>query len=108
TGQARVRTLASDPARHDNPRCYGTGPLKRLATSLGVAAAGLAAWSTPASADTATFTFTGGEQRFSVPAGVTSVSVVAVGAVGGGNAKGGRGGTATGTIAVTPGTVLYV
>jgi hypothetical protein len=53
------------------------------------------------------FTATGTEQAFTVPAGVTSVHIVAVGAKGGG-ALGGVGGTATADLAVTPGQTLYV
>ncbi|MBD0275778.1 MAG: hypothetical protein ICV73_28105, partial [Acetobacteraceae bacterium] len=70
-----------------------------------------------ARADTATYGYTGGEQAFTVPAGVSSIQVVAVGG------RGGRGGTyqggpptvaggfgarQTATISVTPGQVLYV
>ena len=56
-----------------------------------------------------TFNFTGGEQRWTVPAGVTSVNFHAVGAGGGaGNGAGGGGGYAQGGYAVTPGQVYSI
>ncbi len=66
-----------------------------------------------ASAETAVFKYTGAEQKFKVPAGVTSVQVEAVGS-GGGTAgsehpvHGGVGAVVSGDLAVTPGQVLYV
>jgi len=64
------------------------------------------------------FSFTGGEQTFTVPAGVTEVTVVATGASGGAGADsgvlggaggvGGLGAQVTSTLSVTPGEVLYV
>ena len=42
----------------------------------------------PIHADTTTFAFTGTERLFPVPAGVTSLHVVAIGARGGGTAAG--------------------
>src|SRR5215467_5976437 len=63
---------------------------------------------------TVTFNFTGGPQMFTVPAGVTSITVDAFGAqgaAGGGatsGAAGGLGGRATAGLAVTPGQVLQV
>lgn len=64
-----------------------------------------------AGAETTSFSFTGSEQAFTVPAGVSTVHVAAVG--GRGNAgtdgsDGGHRGTATGDLAVTPGETLYV
>lgn len=53
------------------------------------------------------FTYTGKEQSFSVPAHVTKIKIVALGAVGGGH-NGGRGGRTTATISVTPGQTLAV
>lgn len=55
---------------------------------------------------TATFNFTGAMQTFTVPVGVTSITVDAQGAQGGAN--GGLGGRAVATIPVTPGEVLEV
>ncbi len=64
-----------------------------------------------------TFSFTGGLQTYTVPAGVTSLTVSAwgaqggSGAIGGGGVAGGVGGLgayATGTLAVTPGQVLNI
>lgn len=62
-----------------------------------------------AHAATVTFNSTGAEQRFSVPSGVTSIDVVAIGGRGGGSGGlGGFGAVASATLAVTPGQVLYV
>jgi hypothetical protein len=56
---------------------------------------------------TNTFAYTGGAQTFTVPAGVTSVTISASGAQGGNTAyTGGLGGNATGSFTVTPGQVL--
>jgi hypothetical protein len=55
---------------------------------------------------TQTFTFTGAEQTFAVPAGVSQINVVAIGARGGGG--GGFGARASADIATTPGTTLFV
>ena len=66
---------------------------------------------------TQTFNFTGGMQTWTVPAGVTSITIDTYGAQGGtgatgGNASsggiGGLGTQATGTLAVTPGQVLNI
>ncbi|MFZ1306495.1 MAG: PKD-like domain-containing protein, partial [Ferruginibacter sp.] len=65
----------------------------------------------------ATFNFTGGMQTFTVPAGVTSINITALGAQGGTGAIGGNsvlggagglGASATGTLAVVPGQVLNI
>ncbi|HET7485217.1 MAG TPA: hypothetical protein VFJ64_07545 [Solirubrobacterales bacterium] len=73
---------------------------------------GALAWAaTPAQATTATFAFTGGEQTFVVPAGVTSVHVVAIGGSGGASevsVPGGAAAQVTGDVVVTPGQTLYV
>jgi hypothetical protein len=62
-----------------------------------------------AQATTQTFSYTGGEQTFTVPAGVTSLDVVATGGRGGNAAgAGGAGALVTGTLSVTPGEPLYV
>lgn len=56
-----------------------------------------------------TFDHTGAEQTWTVPDGVTTVTIDASGAQGGGaGASYSRGGRAIGTITVTPGQVLYV
>jgi hypothetical protein len=59
-----------------------------------------------------TFNFTGAEQQFTVPAGVTSVTIQAFGAQGGTLANSvntsGDGGSVTATIPVTPGEMLFV
>lgn len=59
---------------------------------------------------TQTFSYTGSVQTFTVPTGVTSISIQAYGAQGGGNTTylGGQGGYASGDLAVTPGQVLNI
>ncbi|QIG42419.1 hypothetical protein G5V58_06215 [Nocardioides anomalus] len=72
--------------------------------------AGLTTVDAPARAaepQTVRFSYTGAEQQWVVPAGVTAVQVVATGAAGGGPG-GGLGATAAATVPVTPGAVLYV
>lgn len=57
------------------------------------------------------FTFTGAQQSFTVPAGVTSITVDAYGAQGGSNSPSTNinfGGYVQATLAVTPGSVIYV
>jgi hypothetical protein len=65
-----------------------------------------------AGAETQTFVPTGGEQTFTVPSGVTSIHVIAVGGRGGTGSGapvgGGFGAVAIADLAVTPGQVLYV
>jgi hypothetical protein len=87
-------------------------PPVRLAL-LTVGTCFLVAWSpAAAAAETVVFEPTGAEQTFTVPAGVTSVHVVAVGARGGTGAgapvPGGFGAVAIADLAVTPGQVLFV
>ena len=58
-----------------------------------------------------TFAYTGAEQTFTVPAGVGSVQVLAVGGTGGeqiGEEGGGEAAQVSGQLSVTPGEVLYV
>lgn len=58
---------------------------------------------------TETFQYTGKEQHFTVPSGITSVKIIAAGASGGGNPSGnGNGGLMQATIPVTPGEKLAV
>ena len=56
------------------------------------------------------FEYTGSEQTFTVPAGISSLNVTAKGAQGAssGSSYGGLGGFVSGDILVTPGMVLYV
>jgi hypothetical protein len=68
------------------------------------------AWAAaPAQATTQTFTYTGAEQTFKVPGGVTSIHVVAIGGSGGasGAVLGGEGASVTGDVTVTPGDTIY-
>jgi Glycine rich protein len=82
-----------------------TAALSALCALAGVLASPVAA----AQATTQTFNYTGGEQTFTVPAGVTSLEVLAVGAHGGSAADaGGSAAQVTGTLSVTPGETLYV
>lgn len=70
----------------------------------------------PGSSVVCTFSFTGAEQTFSVPAAVGSLQVTATGAAGGsprdrlhaGNIPGGPGAVVAGTVVVSPGSTLYV
>lgn len=70
----------------------------------------------PASAANQTFYFTGGEQTFTVPAGIKSIHVVAIGAKGGKGSdsgssiggSGGLGGRLEADLAVSPGQLLFV
>jgi hypothetical protein len=78
-------------------------------------AVGLLAGASSALAETKAFTYTGKEQEFKVPAGVTSVHVVAVGGAGGiggsvaGTAgAGGLGAVVSGNLGVKAGETLYV
>jgi Glycine rich protein/Bacterial Ig domain len=71
-----------------------------------------AVWSTPAVAQATVFFYTGGEQGYLVPAGVSSLSITAIGAPGGGPLSGGlaagRGAVVAGVVTVSPGQVVYV
>lgn len=57
-----------------------------------------------------TFSLTGAEESFTVPAGVTSIEVTAIGGHGANlsSASPGRAATVTGTITVTPGSLLFI
>ncbi|MGV3596011.1 MAG: glycine-rich protein [Sediminibacterium sp.] len=61
---------------------------------------------------TVEYNYTGGIQTFTVPAGVTSLTIKGIGADGGSSTSsgvnGGRGASLTGTFAVTPGQVIYM
>ncbi len=61
------------------------------------------------SAGSQTFSYTGGAQTWTVPCGVSSITVAAYGAQGGSNnGTGGLGGYATGVISVSPGQVYTI
>jgi Glycine rich protein len=62
-----------------------------------------------AEAQTTTFNYTGAQQTIVVPAGITSAQISAQGAAGWvGSNPGGLGGSASGTLTVTPGETLYI
>ena len=83
-----------------------------MIAALGVATATLVSSPPPAQATTQTFAPAGAEQIFTVPKGVTSLHVVAVGGRGGAGADsgaaGGFGALVTSDVSVTPGQVLYI
>jgi hypothetical protein len=88
---------------------------RRVACGLLLSILGVLACSGSASAETQTFTYTGTAQTFTVPAGVSSITVDARGAAGGesggasyAHAAGGMGARVQGTLAVTSGETLQV
>jgi hypothetical protein len=104
-----------DVERAPNVRTDATGPLTlgseiSVAVRLGpdeVFSGGLVVEIDCAAGPTSvTFNFTGTVQTFTVPAGVSQITVDAFGAQGGGG--GGLGGRATATFSVTPGETLQV
>ena len=86
--------------------------MKSAATRLAIICSALFAFGSfagVASGATRVFGFTGAEQTFTVPAGVSSVHVTAVGGKGPvGGDGGGFGGIATANLHVSPGAVLYI
>lgn len=84
--------------------------MHRVPLVLAVLVAAVVAPAT-AGASVTTFSYTGGEQTYTVPARVRSLSITAVGAPGGGPRTGGAPGSGalvSGIVSVTPGQVLYV
>ena len=59
-------------------------------------------------AQTLTFSYTGAVQTYTVPAGVTSLTISASGAQGGGNTGGGLGALMSGDFTVTPGETINI
>ena len=95
--------------------CWTSGRPRLAKTGAGVCLAGAIALLTPAAAAASStqgsFTDTGTEQTFTVPSGVTSLQVMAVGAPGGNGQSGGvggLGGVVSATISVSAGETLYV
>src|SRR5690349_20193796 len=86
--------------------------LRRAGGALAITLLSGLLWSSAAQATTATFNYTGGEQTFTVPAGVTSLNIVAVGAQGGLGANdpyaAAFGAAVAADVPVTPGTPLYI
>jgi hypothetical protein len=116
-------TISHTPAhRHRGRALLALVPVAPLLLAAG--------WATGARADdspyvpadgshpiTVTYAYTGAPETFTVPAGVTSLDIVAHGASGGSatadfdphpSAPGGRGAAVSGTVTVEPGTVLSV
>jgi hypothetical protein len=89
---------------------------RKLCGGVGAVLLGGLLWSGVAQAATTTFSFTGGEQTFVVPQGVTSLNVVAIGGEGGTGASGtggtggagGFGARAVADLAVNPGQLLFI
>ena len=94
--------------------CVPSGLARRAVGAAAVVVGGLVLVSAPvASAQTTTqtlaFDYTGAEQTFVVPNGVTSLHVEAIGAPGGDRADaGGLGDDVSSDLSVTPGEPLYV
>ena len=72
---------------------------------------------TVAESDSQTFSYTGSQQTFTVPSGVTTITIKAWGAQGGSGGfwsnsnycgTGGKGGYSTGELSVTPGNTVYI
>ncbi|MEY4127313.1 MAG: hypothetical protein RL737_1502, partial [Bacteroidota bacterium] len=61
-----------------------------------------------ANAQTISFNYTGTVQSYTVPAGVTTLTISASGAQGGGNTGGGLGALMSGDFTVTPGETIYI
>src|SRR5450432_535653 len=93
-------------------RMSGSRRAMRGIVAAGAVGAALAGWTSAAQATTVNFSPTGAEQVFTVPSGVTTLQVVAIGARGGTGAGatsgGGFGGLVTGDVAVSPGQSIYV
>jgi len=86
--------------------------MKQFYISRLMMVAAMVAGSCGVMAQTSTFSYVAAVQTYTVPAGVTSISITASGAQGGGNISpiytGGLGATLTGTFTVTPGHVLDI
>jgi PKD-like domain/GEVED domain/Secretion system C-terminal sorting domain len=91
--------------------------LLRISALLGLAYMGFANIANAQSTKTDSLNFTGSMQTYTVPCGVTSITINAYGAQGGDGAVGGNsvqggvgalGGYSSGTLAVTPGQVLNI
>jgi hypothetical protein len=81
----------------------------KLAGIVAVIALALVGFATSAQAAISNFAYTGGEQAFVVPTGVSSIHVLAVGGSGGeGDLLGGAAAEVSADLAVTPGQTLYV
>jgi hypothetical protein len=91
-----IANLVLDPAAAVGPRTV------TVTTAFGTS--GGQTFTIGVSTGFVTFNFTGGDQTFTVPAGVVSVTILATGAGGaaGSGAAGGLGGRTTATVSVTP------
>ncbi|MFZ4656017.1 MAG: InlB B-repeat-containing protein, partial [Caldilineaceae bacterium] len=97
------------PTATDTPTATPSATNTPTSTPTATPTATATSTSTPVTPGSQTFNFTGAAQQFTVPAGVTSVTIQADGAQGNDFAAGGgEGGTVQATISVTPGETLYV
>ncbi len=89
-----------------------TGYCATALTTIAMAAS--TAYAHPPTSTTTTFNYTGAVQTYTVPGGITSLSINATGAAGGIGGTvgspyaGGAGGRTTAILSVTPGDVLYI
>jgi hypothetical protein len=109
----RLRALAATALCSCVSRRAGSSLLIARGRAIGLlAVASVAGFLWPASAGASTTTFPCcGEQTYTVPAGVHSLSITAIGAHGGGpqtGMPGGRGALVSGIVNVTPGQNVYV
>lgn len=113
---AVATTPDTGPVPSNAPSGTGLYPSYVIEPPVGGAAAGSRGGAAPHAATAASpgaFAYTGGLQTYTVPPGVTSVSVTAIGAAGGGasgvaSLSGGLAASIAGSFAVTPGEVLTV
>ena len=99
--------VVARPQFRSSPRHRSTRGAAAL-SALGALVCALA-WAAPAQATTQTFTYTGAEQTFTVPVGVYSLHVLAIGGSGGASElAGGAAARVGGQLEVSPGKTLYV
>jgi Glycine rich protein/MAM domain, meprin/A5/mu/Ig-like domain CHU_C associated len=123
-GQPATLTASGAPSGGDYVWYDDAGGTNQVGTGATYTTPALSASSTyyvastsgSASSGSATFTYTGSAQNWTVPAGVTQIDIAVWGAEGGGSAlsgngssgQGGKGGFSSGTLNVTPGEVLSI
>jgi hypothetical protein len=102
-----AQRISADPR---TSRRFVAGPYSKLIGRALFCTTTLLGWQSLVAQTTQTFPYTGTIQTYTVPAGVTAVTIVAKGAQGGGNISGpgGKGASVQGDFAVNPGDVLRV